>query len=81
MSQLTCQELVELVTRYLEGTLERRTRRRFEAHIAECDGCEIYLEQIRATVTLLGSLRASPLPPETHTALLQLFRGWAATPA
>jgi anti-sigma factor RsiW len=73
-----CQEFVELVTDYLDGALDRRTRRRFEAHLAACDGCEAYLEQIRATVATAGSLRAAPLAPETRAALLALFDGWAA---
>jgi anti-sigma factor RsiW len=72
-----CQEFVELVSDYLEGALDRRTRRRVEAHLAGCDGCEAYLEQIRATVATAGSLREQRLAPETRAALLALFRGWA----
>ena len=79
-AELVCQELVEVVTDYLEGALDRRTRRRFEAHIAECDGCEAYLAQIRTTVALIGSLRTQPLRPDTRAALLGLFSGWQREP-
>ena len=52
--ELTCIEMVELVTEYLEGAMPRRARKRFERHIAGCDGCSRYLEQIRITVRLAG---------------------------
>ena len=76
-AELACQELVEVVTDYLEGALDRRSRRRFEAHLAACDGCEAYLEQIRMTVAMTGRLRADALTPEVRVALVGLFRGWA----
>ena len=77
--ELVCQEFVEVVTDYLEGTLDRRTRRRLETHLAACDGCEAYLDQIRATIAVAGSLRARPLEPATRAALVALFRGWRPT--
>ena len=80
MDDLACQELVEVVTDYLEGALDRRSHARFEAHISECDGCEIYLDQIRATVAVAGSLRGRPVAPELRAALLALFRGWEPSP-
>jgi anti-sigma factor RsiW len=78
LEELTCAEFVEVVTDYLEGTLDRRSRRRFAAHLAECDGCEAYLEQIRATVAITGSAR-EPLAPQTREALLRLYRSWQAS--
>lgn len=60
---MNCDEFVELVTAYLEGQLDPDTERRFLAHLAECDGCDRYLDQIRRTVTALGRL-----PPETLSA-------------
>ena len=75
---LACQEFVEVVTDYLEGVMDRRTRRRFEEHVAACGGCAAYLEQIRATVAAAGSLRDRPLERETRAALLGLFGGWAS---
>ena len=71
---LVCREFVELVTDYLEGALPDAERARFEAHLAECDGCAGYLEDFRR---LVGTLEATPEPPpegETHDALLRAFR-------
>ena len=73
---LSCQELVELVTEYLEGTLEERDLRAFEAHLAECDGCTEYLEQMRTTIRLVGRLTPNDLTQAAETALLQAFRDW-----
>ena len=71
---LVCQEFVELVTDYLDGALPEAERARFEAHLAECDGCSGYLEDMRR---LIGSLQAQPEPPPdpaTREALLRAFR-------
>lgn len=74
--ELTCQELVELVTEYLEGTLTPVERARFEAHLADCEGCENYVLQMRRTVELVGALREDDLQPDTRDALLRAFRGF-----
>jgi anti-sigma factor RsiW len=72
---LACQEFVELVTDYLEGALPRRERRRFEAHVGGCDGCEAYLQQMRVTIRSLGELPPEPpRDPETREHLLRAFR-------
>jgi anti-sigma factor RsiW len=55
---LKCQELVELVTDYFEGALSRRDRKRFDTHIAACEHCTLYIEQLRQTIALIGTLRA-----------------------
>jgi anti-sigma factor RsiW len=55
---MTCREVVELVTEYLEGGLPDEERWRFEAHLHRCEACVRYLEQIRQTVRLVGRLRA-----------------------
>lgn len=71
---LVCKEFVELVTAYLEGTLPAEQRERMDSHLAECDGCAGYLEDMRA---LVGTLHATPEPPpdgETRDALLRAFR-------
>ena len=73
---LSCQELTELVTDYLEGALAPAERSRFEEHLAECGNCEIYLEQIRATVRMTGTLTPDELSPEAEQALLHAFRNW-----
>jgi anti-sigma factor RsiW len=75
---LKCVELVELVSDYLEGVLDRRTRRRFEAHIAGCEHCTAYLEQMRETIRLSGRLRAESLDPRVRAELLAAFRDWNA---
>ena len=74
--EMTCQTLVELVTDYLEGALPEAYRRRLEAHLAVCDGCTRYLEQIRTTIRLTGRLREEDLQPEARERLLGVFRAW-----
>ena len=74
--ELVCQEMVELVTAYLEGELSRGQRRRFEAHLAKCEHCTEYLEQMRATIRLTGGLRAEDLTPEMSTEFAALYRQW-----
>ena len=79
-TDLSCRELVELVTDYLEGALDRRTRSRFERHISGCPQCTAYLEQIRETVRLTGMLREDQLEPRAREELLAAFRTWKAAP-
>ena len=74
--QLSCQELVELVTAYLDDALQPAERARFEAHIADCDGCTSYLEQIRVTIACTGGLAPEQLDPAAERALLNAFRDW-----
>lgn len=78
MSALTCRHVVELVTGYLEGTLPRRARRRVERHLAACDGCTAYVEQMRTTLAALGTIPEESLTPEARDALLHAFRDWNA---
>ena len=72
----SCQELVELVTDYLEGALAPADVRRFEDHIAGCDGCTEYLMQFRRTIQLTGTLTPEDLTPAAESALLGVFRSW-----
>jgi anti-sigma factor RsiW len=76
-SEITCVELVELVTAYLEGALSAEDRVRFEQHLVVCEGCTTYLEQIRETIRLAGTLRAEDLDDHARDALLHAFRTWA----
>ncbi|HEX3686229.1 MAG TPA: zf-HC2 domain-containing protein [Gaiellaceae bacterium] len=76
VEQLSCQELVELVTDYLEGALSPEETARFDDHIGRCTGCAAYLEQIRQTIVLTGRLTPESLSPEAERALLDAFRGW-----
>ncbi len=73
---LTCRELVELVTDYLERRLPRAERTRFELHLGHCPPCRVYLAQLRATVAAAGRLREESLPAEARDALLAAFRGF-----
>ena len=73
---LTCKELVELVTDYLDGALSPEDRDRFEQHIVLCDGCGAYLEQMRTTIALAGSLTEESIPVEAQERLLAIFRDW-----
>jgi anti-sigma factor RsiW len=73
---LTCREVVELVTDYLEGTLSRRDRRRFEQHLAACDGCTAYVEQMRLTVEAAGRVTEESLSPAARDELTAAFRDW-----
>jgi anti-sigma factor RsiW len=76
---MTCQELVELVTDYLEGALEAEQREQFEAHLSVCPGCEEYLDQIRLTIEATGAVTEHSLEPQTRDALLSAFRNWRRT--
>jgi anti-sigma factor RsiW len=73
---LTCREMVELVTDYLEGALTEPERRRFEEHIRACPDCTNYLEQMRLVIKASGHLSEETIDPVARDALLDAFRGW-----
>ncbi len=73
---MDCNELVELVTAYLDGALDLDTRARFDLHLLECDGCDNYLEQFRSTIKTLGSIGDEELDPVYRNRLLDAFRNW-----
>jgi anti-sigma factor RsiW len=73
---MTCQELVDLVTDYLEGALPAETRARFEEHLTPCPGCAEYVEQMRQTIRATGRLNQESLDPATRDELLALFDTW-----
>lgn len=73
---LTCRELVELVTEYLDGTLAPADRDRFEQHLILCDGCAFYLDQMRTTIAVTGSLTEESVTPEGQERLLRVFSDW-----
>jgi predicted anti-sigma-YlaC factor YlaD len=73
---LTCQELVELVTEYIEGAMSEAERTRFEQHLAGCLGCRSYLDQMQRTISALGRLTEGDIAPATRGELLDLFRNW-----
>lgn len=74
----SCQELVELVTDYLEGALSSADLRRFEEHIDGCDACTAYLAQFKRTIELTGTLTPGDLTPEAESTLLGVFRSWSS---
>ncbi len=74
--QLTCRELVEIVTDYLEGALTGAERKRFEEHVGECEGCLGYLDQIRTTIEIAGQVTVDGLTAEAREGLLVAFRDW-----
>ena len=71
---MDCNELVELVTAYLDGSLDTETRARFDTHLVECDGCENYLQQFRATVDTVGKINQDTIDPAFRDRLLNAFR-------
>lgn len=77
MTELSCQEIVELVTDYIEGAMPPPERHRFEHHLSYCPGCVTYVEQIRETIRLTGEIpREETLPPALREGLVSQFRHW-----
>jgi anti-sigma factor RsiW len=72
-SRLVCQQAVELMSDYLEGALARRDRRRLEKHLAECDACTAFLEQLRVTIAASGVVTPDDLSSEALNTLTELF--------
>ena len=73
---LTCHEVIDILTEYLEGALPAEERRRVEEHLAGCDGCTAYLETMRETVRVTGMLTEEQIPVEQKEQLLEAFRDW-----
>jgi predicted anti-sigma-YlaC factor YlaD len=74
--KLRCQEVVELVTDYLEGALLPEKRDQVDEHLVGCDGCTNYIEQVKMTIGMLRDLSQKPEFPETKEELLSIFREW-----
>lgn len=80
LPEMPCQDIVEVVTLYLEDALSPLDRQRFEAHMAICAKCVDYLDQVRTTIELTGSTRlAEALPADLRTDLRSAFRDWRAS--
>jgi anti-sigma factor RsiW len=71
---VSCQEVVELVTDYLEGALPAEQAALFEQHLNFCDGCDWYVDQLRTTIATVGRIAPEEVPPEMRTRLLAAFR-------
>jgi anti-sigma factor RsiW len=76
--EMTCQELVELVTEYLEGRLPADKLAAFEEHLKGCNGCNRYIEQIRITIQAVGTLTENDITPVAQQKLLHVFQDWKA---
>jgi anti-sigma factor RsiW len=74
--EVICRQLVELVTDYLEGALDRDTARRFEEHLAVCAKCTVYVEQFRRVISEAGAISSEELPAATRAGLVEAFHGW-----
>lgn len=74
--ELTCQDLAELITDYLEDMLSPEDRARFVAHVGICTNCSLYLEQMRATIAASGVVPVEELPASTRNSLLATFAAW-----
>ncbi len=77
-AEMPCRDLVELVTAYLDGALDDADRRRFEGHLAECEDCVAFVDQIRATIAGAGrsGAQAPPLPAALREEARRAFRSW-----
>ncbi len=73
---MSCHELVEAITDYLEGALPPADRERLDVHLAGCPGCLAYLDQVRLTIRLTGRLTEDSLPALAHDELMAAFRTW-----
>ena len=73
---MSCQELVDVMTEYLEGSLTFTDRIRFQIHLGLCVGCRSYLNQMKTTIRTLGKLPSEPMPTEVREELLNRFRTW-----
>ena len=76
---MSCRELVEVITDYIEDTMPWEDRLRFEAHLEDCPYCANYLDQMRETIATVGQLKEDTLDPKARYRLLRAFRGWAAS--
>jgi anti-sigma factor RsiW len=74
--EVVCRELVELVTPYLEDVLPANERAAIDRHLAHCDGCHTYLEQMRQTIRAIGHVPHEPITSQTRDEVLAIFRAW-----
>jgi anti-sigma factor RsiW len=76
VEELSCREVVEILGDYLKGAMAPHDRARLEEHLADCEGCASYLEQLRTSIRLSGRLPEEAVAPETPAPLLEAFRAW-----
>ena len=78
--EVVCRELVELVTPYLEDVLPADERAAIDRHLAQCDGCDTYVEQMRQTIRAIGHIPHEPITSRTRDEVLAIFRAWRSGP-
>ena len=78
--EVVCRELVELVTPYLEDVLPADERAAIDRHLAQCDGCDTYVEQMRQTIRAIGHIPHEPITSKTRDEVLAIFRAWRTGP-
>ena len=74
MEPISCQEVVELVTDYLDGAMSPADVARFDHHLSLCEGCVFYVDQIRMTIAAVGRIGEEDVPPEVRDDLVAAFR-------
>ena len=74
--EIVCRELVELVTPYLDDALPPDERALVDAHLASCDGCEAYVQQMRMTIRAIGHVSEDAITSKTREDVLAIFRNW-----
>ena len=77
--EITCQELTEVLTDYLEGVMSAEDRARFDAHLEICDGCVTYVDQMRQAIATTHELRVEDVEATAPDELLEAFRAWRRT--
>lgn len=75
-SDLTCRELVEVITDYLDGAMSDVNRTRFERHLGECEGCTTVVDQFRSTIETTGRLTEDHVSEKQREAMREVFRQW-----
>ena len=76
---MTCREVVELMTEYLDGALSATDRAKFDQHMQGCDGCRAYLAQLRTARMLMGRVASEPVPELLKAELMSAFRNWKSS--
>lgn len=75
-TDLTCRQIIDLVTDYLEGGLGREERLNFERHLVWCSWCRDYLDHMRKTIELTGRPDPTEPPSPLREELVEVFRDW-----
>ena len=72
--EVVCQQLVELVTCYVEGDLDPAVRDAVERHLAVCGHCTGYLDQVRRVLDLTAGVAPQPVPAGLLDDLIRRYR-------